>query len=111
MHELSNSVAKSRKQYRRETMNAHAHRPLARGQPKHSPLGKFTAWVNTRWQARRARRLEEETVVYLSAMDTKLLNDIGMDIGTLADLASEPASVDAANVVKLAQSSDRRKRS
>jgi hypothetical protein len=92
-------------------MNAHAHRPLARRQSRHSPLGKFAAWVNTRWQARRIRRLEEETVVYLSAMDTKLLNDIGMDIGTLADLANEHSSVDTANVVTLSQAPNRRNRS
>ncbi len=92
-------------------MNAHAHRPLARHQPRHSPLGKFADWVNTKWQARRARRLEEETVVYLSAMDTKLLNDIGMDIGTLTDLASEPSSGEVTNVVTLPKSSNRRKRS
>ncbi len=92
-------------------MNAHAHRPLTRRQPRHSPLGKFADWVNTKWQARRARRLEEETVVYLSAMDTKLLNDIGMDIGTLTDLANEPSSIDATNVVALPRSSKWRKRS
>jgi hypothetical protein len=91
-------------------MNAHAHRPLAHTQSRHSPLGRFAAWVNTKWQARRARRLEEETVVYLCTMDSKLLNDIGMDIGTLADLAKGP-SVDAANVLPLPRSSDRRKRS
>jgi hypothetical protein len=92
-------------------MNAHAHRPLARRPSRHSPLGRLTAWVNTKWLARRARRLEEETVVYLSTMDSKLLNDIGMDIGTLADLAEEPTSVNAANIVTLPRSSDRRKRS
>jgi hypothetical protein len=44
-------------------------------------------------------------------MDTKLLNDIGMDIGTLADLAKEPSSVDTTHVLTLLGSSDRRKRS
>jgi hypothetical protein len=92
-------------------MNAHAHRPLARRQSRYSPLGRFAAWVNTKRQARRARRLEEETVVYLSAMDTKLLNDIGMDAGTLTDLAKEPSSADTTHVLTLLGSSDRRKRS
>jgi hypothetical protein len=78
-------------------MNARAHRPLARHHSR---------------QARRARRLEEETVVCLSAMDSKLLNDIGMDIGTLGDLANENAANDAANtIVTLPQRSNRRKRS
>ena len=92
-------------------MNAHAHRPLARHRPKHSPLGRFTAWVNTKWQAHRARRIEEETVVYLSAMDSKLLNDIGMDASTLADLAKDPASVTSAEIVTLPLTLERRKRS
>jgi hypothetical protein len=92
-------------------MNAYAHRRLARRQPRHSPLGKFADWVNTKWQARRARRLEEETVVYLNAMDSKLLNDIGMDIGTLTDRASEPSSEEATNIVTLPKPSTRRQRS
>jgi hypothetical protein len=50
-------------------------------------------------------------VVYLSAMDTKLLNDIGMDAGTLTDLAKEPSSADTTHVLTLLGSSDRRKRS
>jgi uncharacterized protein YjiS (DUF1127 family) len=89
-------------------MNAHADRTLVRRQSRHSPLGRFTRWVNTKWRAHRARRLEEETVVYLSAMDSKLLNDIGVDIGTLADFPGEPSSVDTANIVTLPLSSDRR---
>jgi hypothetical protein len=93
-------------------MNAHAHRPLARRRSRHSPLGRFAAWVNTKWQARRARRLEEQTVVYLSAMDSKLLNDIGMDATTLADLAKEPpTSLETADIGALPQSSRRRIRS
>jgi hypothetical protein len=92
-------------------MNAHAHRPLARRHPRHSPLVRFTAWVNTKWRAHRARRLEEETVVYLSAMDSKLLNDIGMDAATLADLTKEPAPANTANIVVLPRPSDRRERS
>jgi uncharacterized protein YjiS (DUF1127 family) len=92
-------------------MNAHAHRPLVRRQSRHSPLERFADWVNTKWQARRARRLEEETVVYLSAMDTKLLNDIGMDVGTLANLAGKPSTAETAKIVPLPRSSDRRTRS
>jgi hypothetical protein len=71
-------------------MNTHAHRPLARRQANLTPLGRFAAWVNTRWQARRARRLEEETVACLSTMDVKLLNDIGVDFGKLGDAADTP---------------------
>lgn len=92
-------------------MNARAHRPFARRDSSHTPLGRFAAWVNTRWQARRARRLEEETVACLSTMDTKLLNDIGMDIGTLSDLANEPSPQNTTNIVTLPQRPEWRKRS
>lgn len=89
-------------------MNAHAHRPLARQQESLSPLGKFTAWVNTKWQARRARRREEETVACLSAMDMKLLNDIGMDLDKLDELANPP---EPANAAKASRQANRRKAS
>jgi hypothetical protein len=92
-------------------MNAHAHRPFVRRQPQHSPLERLATWVNTKWEARRARRLEEETVVYLSAMDTKLLNDIGMDVETLADLTSKPSTAETAKIVQLPRPSRRRTRS
>jgi hypothetical protein len=92
-------------------MNAHAHRPLARRHSRHSPLGRFALWVNTKWQAHRARRLEEETVVYLSAMDSKLLNDIGMDAAALADLAKQRSSEETTHIVPLPQSSRRCRRS
>jgi hypothetical protein len=71
-------------------MNAHAHRPLARRQANATPLGRLASWVNTKWQARRARRIEEETVACLSTMDVKLLNDIGVDFGKLGDAADTP---------------------
>ena len=76
-------------------MNAHAHRPLAGRHANPSSLGKLAAWVNARWQARRARRLEEETVVCLSTLDAKLINDIGVDIDRLSELT--PRMRDAAN--------------
>jgi hypothetical protein len=85
-------------------MNAHANHS--------SPmLARFATWVNTKWQARRARRLEEETVVYLSAMDAKLMNDIGMDIDRLGELTHQRP--DAANENEPASSrhSSRDKRS
>jgi hypothetical protein len=89
-------------------MNTHAHRPLSRQQESLSPLGKFTAWVNTKWQAHRARRREEETVACLSGMDIKLLNDIGMDLGKLEELANPPEQTNAA---KASRQANRRKAS
>jgi hypothetical protein len=74
-------------------MNAHAHRPLVSRRSRPRTLGRFTAWVNARWQARRVRRLEEETVVYLSTMDAKLINDIGMDIDRLSELTPRPSDL------------------
>jgi hypothetical protein len=61
-------------------MNAHANHSSS------TALARLTAWVNARWRARRARRLEEETIVCLSAMDSKLINDIGMGIDRLDEL-------------------------
>ncbi|WP_162918865.1 hypothetical protein [Taklimakanibacter deserti] len=92
-------------------MNAHAHRPLTRRPSSPKPLGRFAAWVNTKWRARRARRLEEETMACLSAMDAKLLNDIGMDIGKLGDLADEPAPANPVTAFPPSQHSNRHKRS
>ncbi|MGE0239549.1 MAG: hypothetical protein AB7F09_04735 [Parvibaculaceae bacterium] len=74
-------------------MNAHAHRPLTRHLSGTKPLGRFAAWVNAKRRARRARRLQEETVVCLSAMDAKLANDIGMDIDRLSEIAPETPDV------------------
>ena len=67
-------------------MNAHANRPLAGRHSCPASLGRLAAWVNAKWRARRVRRLEEETVVFLRAMDAKLVNDIGMDIDRLSEL-------------------------
>lgn len=92
-------------------MNAHAHRPLARRHSSPKPLGRFATWVNTKWQARRARRLEEETVACLSAMDARLLNDIGVDISKLGELSDEPSNVAPATILPLPQLQSRRKRS
>jgi uncharacterized protein YjiS (DUF1127 family) len=66
-------------------MNAHTDHPNL------TSLGRFTAWVNAKWQAHRARRLEEETVVCLSEMDARLINDIGMDVDRLCELAPRMA--------------------
>jgi hypothetical protein len=74
-------------------MNTHADRPLAGRHSRLGPLGRFTAWASRRWQSRRARRLEEETVACLSAMDAKLLNDIGVDIGKLGELTTQATDV------------------
>lgn len=92
-------------------MNAHAHRPLARRHSSPKPLGRFATWVNTKWQARRARRLEEETVACLSAMDARLLNDIGVDISKLGDLSDEPPCVTPATILPPSQLPSRRRRS
>jgi len=48
-----------------------------------SPFGRFTAWVNARREARRARRIEEESIEFLRAMGPKLRDDIGIDIKNL----------------------------
>lgn len=79
-------------------MNTHADRSNL------TPIGRVAAWVGTKLRARRARRLEEETVACLSAMDAKLLNDIGVGIGKFDDLSGELPAVDTSE-------SDRRKRS
>ena len=57
-------------------MNTHVHSRLA----SRSPFGRFTAWVNARREARRARRIEEESIEFLRAMGPKLRDDIGVDI-------------------------------
>jgi hypothetical protein len=61
---------------RRAVMMTHAKRTF--------PLSKLAIWVSTKWRARRARRIEEETLLSLSALEPKLLNDIGLDIGNLS---------------------------
>jgi hypothetical protein len=70
-------------------MNA-PNRPLDQ-QSSSSPMGAIAAWVSRRWQAHRVRRMEEDALLCICAMDTKLLNDIGMDIGKLGELP--PVSV------------------
>ena len=92
-------------------MNAHAHRPLVNRRSKPRSLGRFTAWVNARWQARRVRRLEEETVVYLSTMDARLINDIGMDIDRLGELTPRPSDLTGKDTSVHPQHSKRDKRS
>jgi hypothetical protein len=72
-------------------MSTHANRPTVH-HSRLSPFGRVAAWVSTKWRARQAHRLEEETVACLCAMDTKLLNDIGMDIAKLGELSKESAS-------------------
>jgi uncharacterized protein YjiS (DUF1127 family) len=92
-------------------MNTHADRPLARSHSNSTPLGRFAVWVAAKLRARRARRLEEETVACLSAMDTRLLNDIGVDIGKLSELPDECRHVSDLNPLPPSQYSDQFKRS
>jgi phosphoribosylamine-glycine ligase len=80
-------------------MNTHADRSNL------TPLGRVATWVGTKLRARRARRLEEETVACLSTMDSRLRNDIGVAIGKLDDLSSP------ADAFKPAQHSDGRRQS
>ena len=47
----------------------------------------------------------------LSAMDAKLLNDIGMDIGKLGDLADEPSPANTVTAFPPPQHPSRQKRS
>jgi hypothetical protein len=62
-------------------MNIHAeHRHAAQ---QTGPFGRLAARISAIWQARRARRMEEETVVCLSTIQPRLLNDIGIETGTL----------------------------
>jgi hypothetical protein len=62
-------------------MNAHAVRPAS---SCFGPLGKFARWVNTRWHARRARLREEDALLYLSELEPRLLNDIGVNFNRLS---------------------------
>jgi hypothetical protein len=91
-------------------MNTRAHHPLLRRHSSPTCMGKFAVWLSRKLQARRDRRLEEETVVCLSAMDTKLVNDIGVDIGKLDELAHEHTKPNAAAVAPT-RHPDRRNRS
>jgi hypothetical protein len=62
-------------------MNIHANRHVV---AHHSgPFGRVAAWVSARMRARRTRRMEEETVVCLSTIEPRLLNDIGVETRTL----------------------------
>jgi hypothetical protein len=62
-------------------MNIHANRHVV---AHHSgPFGRIAAWVSARMRARRTRRMEEETIVCLSTIEPKLLNDIGVETGNL----------------------------
>lgn len=64
-------------------MNIRANRPLASSLSGHTPFCRLAAWVSAWWQARRARQMEEKTFVSLSAIEPKLLNDIGVEMGNL----------------------------
>ena len=92
-------------------MNAHTSRPFARPHSAQTPLGRVAAWVGRRWRARRARRLEEETVACLSTMDSKLLNDIGVELGKLDELSGERPQVKAADAPRPSRHAIRRRRS
>lgn len=72
-------------------MNAHAARPTA---SCFGPLGKFARWVNTRWHARRARLREEDALLYLSELEPKLLNDIGVNFNRLGGCGPTSAHQD-----------------
>lgn len=90
-------------------MAAHSGRPLAH--PRPTPLGRVAAWLGTRLRARRARRLEEEAVACLCAMDSKLLNDIGVQIGQLDKLSGKPPHVNAEEAARPTRHAIRRRRS
>jgi hypothetical protein len=64
-------------------MNTHAERIVHSRLASRSPFGRFTAWVNARREARRVRRIEEESIEFLRAMGPKLRDDIGVDIENL----------------------------
>lgn len=64
-------------------MNAHVERLVSTGRSGLTPLSKFAAWMNAKWEARRARRTQEEAIDFLRAMEPKLLEDIGVDINKL----------------------------
>jgi len=69
-------------------MNSHPNRPPVQ-QSSPSPMGGIAACVRTRWRAHRARRMEEDAMLCIRAMDTRLLNDIGLDIGEIGELSGE----------------------
>ena len=64
-------------------MNIRANRPLAPSLSGRTPFCRLVAWVSARWQVHRARQMEERTVVSLAAIEPKLLNDIGVEMGNL----------------------------
>jgi len=66
-------------------MNTHAERIANSRLAGRSPFSRFTAWVNAKREARRARRIEEETIEFLWAMAPELRDDIGVDIGKFAE--------------------------
>jgi hypothetical protein len=91
-------------------MNAQTSRPFVRQPSAQTPLSRVAAWVGRRLRARRARRLEEETVVCLSGMDTKLLNDIGVELGKLDELSGERPPVKSAGAARPTRHAIRRRR-
>lgn len=92
-------------------MNAHIGRPFVRQPLAQTSLNRVAAWVGRRLRARRARRLEEETVACLSGMDTKLLNDIGVALGKLDELSGERPQVKSAETPRPTRHAIRRRRS
>jgi hypothetical protein len=66
-------------------MNTHAERIVHSRLASRAPFSWLTTWVNARWEARRARRFEEETMEFLRLMTPKLRDDIGVDFGKLAE--------------------------
>ena len=64
-------------------MNAHVERQTSSRLSGLSPLSKLATWVTAKWEARRARRSEEEALDLLRAMEPKLLDDIGVNITKL----------------------------
>ena len=66
-------------------MNTHAERVAHSRLASRSPFSRLTAWVGAKREARRARRIEEETMEFLRLMTPKLRDDIGVDFGKLAE--------------------------
>lgn len=97
-------------------MNTHAQRIANSRLAGRSPFRRFTAWVNIKREARRARRIEEETIEFLRAMTPELRDDIGVDIGKFNEpqmFAKQNPHVLAASafIQPRSQPSGRRKRS
>jgi hypothetical protein len=66
-------------------MTTHAQRVANSRLAGRSPFCRFAAWVNAKREARRARRLEEETIEFLRAIGPELRHDIGVDISKFGE--------------------------